>query len=52
MIYFELLQEYKEHCTNAIELEGLVELDLHTSPVFENIYAWQNNEPIRRFRHA
>jgi len=47
MIYFELLQEYKLHCTNAVELEGLVELDLHTSPIFENYDSWH-----RQYREA
>lgn len=40
MIYFELLQEYKSHCTNRIELEGLIELDLHTAPV------WSSYTPV------
>jgi hypothetical protein len=53
MIYLELLQEYKSHCTNSIELEGLIELDLHTAPVFPTytpIYAWQSPEAIAMFR--
>jgi len=53
MIYFELLQEYKRHCTNHIELEGLIELDLHTAPVFPTytpVYAWGSHEALAMLR--
>lgn len=47
MIYFELLQEYKRHCS-AGELEDLIEMDRATAPIFTPVLSWQG-ETVRTF---
>jgi len=42
MIYYELLQEYKRHCS-AGELENLIEMDRATAPIFTPVLSWQGD---------
>jgi len=43
VIYYELLREYKRHCSTQEELETLLELDRMTTPI-----QWPIKSPLQQ----